>query len=51
MTPPFDRHLVLSSPQPIFLPVLVTDAGGHAAHRLLQFFTAEIRNPNTRGCG
>jgi site-specific recombinase XerD len=30
------------------LPVLVTAAGERATRRLLEFFTAEIRNPNTR---
>jgi len=30
------------------LPGLVTDAGEHAARRFLEFFTANIRNRNTR---
>ncbi|KQO57338.1 hypothetical protein ASF24_17605 [Methylobacterium sp. Leaf86] len=29
-------------------PVLVTAAGERAAYRFLEFFTAQIRNPNTR---
>ncbi|MHC2086618.1 tyrosine-type recombinase/integrase [Methylobacterium sp. CM6244] len=29
-------------------PALVTAAGEHAAYRFLEFFTAQIRNPNTR---
>ncbi len=48
MTIPPDQHLTLYAPNSFALPALVTDAGEHAAHRLLQFFTAEIRNPNTR---
>ena len=48
MPVPPDRSLVLPTVHPVTLPALVTDAGDHAAHRLLQFFTAEIRNPHTR---
>jgi site-specific recombinase XerD len=36
---PFDAHLV---------PAIVADAGDHAAWRYIDFFTANIRNPNTR---
>jgi len=36
---PFDSHLV---------PAIVADAGDHAAWRYIDFFTANIRNPNTR---
>jgi site-specific recombinase XerD len=35
----FDAHLV---------PAVVADAGDHAAWRYIDFFTANIRNPNTR---
>src|SRR5271155_2415161 len=34
-----DTHLV---------PVLIADAGDQAAWRYVEFFTANIRNPNTR---
>lgn len=30
------------------LPMLITDAGSQAQRRFLEFFTANIRNPNTR---
>jgi integrase/recombinase XerD len=30
------------------VPALIGDAGEHAARRFLEFFTANIRNPNTR---
>ena len=30
------------------IPALVTAAGGRAAYRFLEFFTARIRNPHTR---
>ena len=36
---PFDAQLV---------PAIVADAGDHAAWRYIDFFTANIRNPNTR---
>ena len=29
-------------------PALVAAAGDHSAYRFLEFFTAQIRNPNTR---
>lgn len=48
MPVPPDQQLILPPSHSITLPALVTDAGDHAARRLLQFFTAEIRNPNTR---
>jgi integrase/recombinase XerD len=32
----------------IRLPRIITDAGEHAARRFIEFFTANIRNPNTR---
>jgi hypothetical protein len=39
LTPSDDTHLV---------PALIADAGDQAAWRYLEFFTANIRNPNTR---
>ena len=30
------------------VPAIIADAGDHAARRFLEFFTANIRNPNTR---
>ena len=30
------------------IPAIIADAGDHAARRFLEFFTATIRNPNTR---
>jgi hypothetical protein len=38
-TPTDSRHLV---------PALIADAGEPAAWRYIEFFTANIRNPNTR---
>ena len=38
-------HISDSSP---LVPVLIADAGEHAARRFLEFFAATIRNPNTR---
>lgn len=29
-------------------PALVAAAGGRASYRFVEFFTAQIRNPNTR---
>ena len=31
------------------VPALISDIGGKAAWRYVEFFTANIRNPNTRG--
>jgi hypothetical protein len=39
LTTPADSHLV---------PALIADAGEPAAWRYIEFFTANIRNPNTR---
>ncbi|WP_422929683.1 tyrosine-type recombinase/integrase [Singulisphaera sp. PoT] len=42
----------LAVPLPIVelrVPALIADAGDRAARRFLEFFTATIRNPNTRG--
>jgi hypothetical protein len=30
------------------LPAIIAQAGDHAAHRFIEFFTATIRNGNTR---
>jgi hypothetical protein len=30
------------------LPAVITARGPHAGHRFAEFFTANIRNPNTR---
>ena len=40
LTTPADTHLV---------PALIADAGEPAAWRYIEFLTANIRNPNTRG--
>ena len=32
----------------LLLPAIITEAGAHAAERFIEFFTANIRNPNTR---
>jgi integrase/recombinase XerD len=32
----------------LIVPAIVTDAGGNAPRRFVEFFTANIRNPNTR---
>lgn len=32
----------------LIIPAIVADAGDHAARRFVEFFTATIRNPNTR---
>jgi hypothetical protein len=35
----------------MIVPAIVADAGDHAARRFLEFFTVNIRNPNTRAAG
>ena len=40
--------LVLTRPPELAVPALFAQAGERAAKRLIEFFTAEIRNPNTR---
>jgi len=35
-------------PDGLLIPALIADAGDHAAWRYIDFFTANIRNPNTR---
>jgi site-specific recombinase XerD len=37
-----------SGGQLLTVPALIADAGDHAARRFLEFFAANIRNPNTR---
>jgi len=32
----------------VFIPAIITDLGDNAAKRFLEFFTANIRNKNTR---
>jgi integrase/recombinase XerD len=42
---------IISLRQPgdlLTVPAIIADAGDHAARRFLEFFTANIRNPNTR---
>ena len=34
--------------EPLTVPAIIADAGDHAARRFLEFFTANIENPNTR---
>lgn len=38
----------LPSPSTSYLPTLIDKAGERAAWRFLEFFTVNIRNPNTR---
>ena len=38
----------LQRPLLAVVPALFADAGDHAANRFIEFFTANIRNPNTR---
>src|SRR4051812_4784016 len=35
-------------PPPFFLPAMIADAGERTAERFVEFFTANIRNRNTR---
>src|SRR3954447_23651199 len=53
------RELVVREPEPVLpatlegvdqavIPATIADAGEGAAHRFFEFFTANIRNPNTR---
>ena len=42
---------IITSPAPrgaLLMPALITEAGPDAEERFFEFFTAEIRNPNTR---
>ncbi len=43
-----DRPMVLSVSGSLLVPVLIADLGEQAAWRYVEFFTANIRNPNTR---
>jgi len=43
-----NKHLVISEPVVLLLPALISGAGESAATRFLEFFTVNIRNPNTR---
>ena len=40
--------IVLTPTSALPVPALIADAGARASHRFIQFFTANIRNPNTR---
>ncbi len=46
LAPP-SRKLAASGDGPI-IPAIIADAGDHAARRFVEFFTATIRNKNTR---
>ena len=48
LVPVSDRPMVLSVGGSPLVPVLVADLGEQAAWRYVEFFTANIRNPNTR---
>ena len=43
-----NKDLVLSEPAVLHLPAFISGAGESAARRFLEFFTVNIRNPNTR---
>src|SRR4051794_624916 len=36
------------APHQVVIPATIADEGERAAHRFFEFFTANIRNPNTR---
>src|SRR5947209_11490234 len=40
--------LAAASTSPLIVPAMIADLGEHAALRFIDFFTAHIRNPNTR---
>jgi hypothetical protein len=40
--------IILTPDSALPVPVLIADAGARASRRFVQFFTANIRNPNTR---
>ncbi len=42
-----DTNLVMLARQPI-VPILLAQVGDAASWRYVEFFTANIRNPNTR---
>ena len=43
-----DRTKLTAAHTPQVIPVLIADAGEQASWRYIEFFTANIRNPNTR---
>jgi len=46
---PSPEHQVLRhQPSGVLLPAIISDAGADAEERFFEFFTARIRNPNTR---
>ena len=56
MDDPMSRELMTHEPKPPartvthqgVIPSTIAEAGEGAAHRFFEFFTANIRNPNTR---
>ncbi len=46
--PPSRIVLPVSPANSLTLPAIIADAGAPAGRRFLEFFTAHIRNPNTR---
>ena len=49
--PPSRIVMPVSPAHSLTLPAIIADAGEPAARRFLEFFTAHIRNPNTRQAG
>lgn len=48
-TPPITSKIILRPGRgSLTVPAIVADAGDHASRRFLEFFTAQIRNANTR---
>jgi integrase/recombinase XerD len=43
-----ENAVALTGPQALSVPVLIAGAGAQAQKRFIEFFTAQIRNPNTR---
>jgi integrase/recombinase XerD len=43
-----ENAVALTGPQGLAVPVLIAGAGRQAEKRFVEFFTAQIRNPNTR---
>jgi Phage integrase, N-terminal SAM-like domain len=43
-----ERRISIAGAGELVVPALVADQGGRAALRYAEFFTAQIRNPNTR---
>jgi hypothetical protein len=48
LTRPVKAFISIASVGELLVPVLVAVEGEHAATRYIEFFTAQIRNPNTR---